>query len=458
MSKAKRQHRCRSCGYVSTRWLGRCPECEAWDSFEPEDEPRSAPAGRALRAVTLAAVEPDQRQRLAAGIGEFDRVVGGGLVTGAVVLVGGEPGVGKSTLLLQVSAALAGGGAAVLYLSGEESAQQLRLRAERLGLLAAPVEILCATALSALVETIRAARPAAVIVDSIQTVRDEALEALPGSVTQVRECTSALAQVARETGAAVVLVGHVTKEGNLAGPKVTEHIVDTVLQFEGDRTAGLKVLRAAKNRFGSTDEVGLFEMGERGLTEVPNPSRLLLSERVQGVSGTATLATLEGTRSLLLEVQALAAPTPFVTPRRVASGLDVNRLHLLLAVLERRCAIRLADRDVYVNLVGGVRVTEPAADLAVVAAVASSVRDEPLDSQAVLFGEVGLTGEIRAVSRVDRRLEEAARMGFQTAVIPSHGTRDVESSGLRLIRVDTVSAAVEALLGGPAVGRAVNNL
>lgn len=398
------------------------------------------------QATRLGDVDAAAEGRWSTGCGEFDRVLGGGVVPGSAVLVGGEPGIGKSTLLLQAAHGLANDGVAVLYVSGEESPRHLRLRAERLGLRDTSVRVAAATDCASIMALIAEGGAQVVVVDSIQTMHLAELDSPAGSVAQVRECAGRLTALARECGAAVLLVGHVTKEGHLAGPKVTEHVVDVVLLFEGDRTQPLKVLRAVKNRFGSTNEVGLFEMQDRGLVEVVNPSALLLEERSVGASGTVATCTVEGTRPLVLEVQALVAPTPFAAPRRVASGIDISRLHLLLAVVEQRGGIRLENRDVYVNVVGGVRVGEPAADLAVAVAVAASRAEFVVAPDAVVFGEVGLAGEVRAVGHAARRLEEAARLGFSTAVVPARTAREVRPpDGLAVVGVATVAEAVAAV-------------
>ncbi|MBI2300842.1 MAG: DNA repair protein RadA [Armatimonadetes bacterium] len=450
MTKPRQQYRCTACGYASARWLGRCPECGAWGEFRAEEAPAAAArprrTGEPVRGQALSDVRSAGEARWTTGYGELDRVLGGGIVPGSVVLVGGEPGVGKSTLLLQVGCALSAAGRDVCYFSGEESPEQLRLRAERLGLGGSAMRVFCRTELEAVVELVRDERPAVAVVDSVQTLRAGDVDSAPGSVGQVRECAGRLAEAAKQTGTAVFLVGHVTKEGHLAGPKVMEHIVDVVLLFEGDRLQALKVLRASKNRYGSTNEVGLFEMGDGGLTEVLNPSALLLAERPEGVPGTVALAALEGARPLLLEVQALVAPSPFATPRRVADGVDLARVYLILAVMEQHAGIHLAHSDVYVNVVGGVRVGEPAADLAVALAVASSARGTPFPAETVVFGEIGLTGEVRAVSQTARRLEEAQRLGFESAVVPARGgSGRLSTGGIELRRVASVADAVKML-------------
>lgn len=422
--------------------------------MKEEDTPARAPGaskatspGTRAGSVRLSQIDTRESQRVSTCLAEFDRVLGGGLVPGSIVLVGGEPGVGKSTLLLQAGAAITQADTPVLYVSGEESAQQIRQRADRLGVVDGALSVLCATDLESVEQAIEAERPRVAVVDSVQTLRADTVESGAGTLTQVRECAARLADLARRTQTAVVLVGHVTKEGGLAGPKVMEHIVDTVLLFEGERSQALKVLRAAKNRHGSTNEVGLFEMGDDGLREVANPSRLLLAERQDEAVGTVACASVEGTRPLLLEVQALVAPSPFAAPRRVVSGLDASRVHLILAVLEQHAGIRVSNADVYVNVAGGVRIAEPAGDLAVALAVASSVTGYPVPASWVVFGEVGLTGEVRTVSHAGRRLEEASRLGFAAAVLPRRGAPP--TAAVALHAVGTVAEAVKAFRPDP---------
>jgi DNA repair protein RadA/Sms len=418
---------CQQCGHAAARWLGQCPGCDTWGSLVEEAVPERR--ARAVASVpvagprSLAAVTASETLRRSTGLAELDRVLGGGLVQGSVVLVGGDPGIGKSTLALQACGALASQGLTVLYVAGEESAEQVRLRADRLGMAEAGVVIMSETAAEAVVEEIGRTRPAAVVVDSIQTLHTAGLGSAPGSVGQVRESAALLVTHAKSSGVACFLIGHVTKEGALAGPRVLEHLVDTVLYFEGDGAHALRVLRAVKNRFGSTNEVAVFEMGEAGLAEVPNPSAAFLAERPVGAPGSAVLATLEGSRPLLVEIQALVSRSGLAMPRRAAIGLDPGRVALLLAVLEKRMRMALHDQDVFLNVAGGLRIDEPAADLAVVAAVASSVRGRPLADDVVLWGEVGLTGEVRAVARADARLREAARQGFRCCVLPASSVR-----------------------------------
>jgi len=420
---------CQQCGHTAPRWLGQCPGCEAWSTMVEEAVPE--PRGRGARAVgrsgegprPLAAVSAGESIRRATGLAELDRVLGGGLVQGSVVLVGGDPGIGKSTLALQACGALARQGLPVLYVAGEESPEQVRLRADRLGMAEPGVLIVAETGAEAVTDLIASSRPAAVVVDSIQTLHTSALGSAPGSVGQVRESAGVLVACAKASGVACILVGHVTKEGTLAGPRVLEHLVDTVLYFEGDGAHALRVLRAVKNRFGSTNEVAVFEMGEGGLVEVPNPSAAFLAERPAGAPGSVVLATLEGSRPVLVEIQALVSRSGLAMPRRAAIGLDPGRVALLLAVLEKRMRLPLHDQDVFLNVAGGLRVEEPAADLAVVAAVASSARGRPIADDAVVWGEVGLAGEVRGVGRAEARLREAARQGFRRCILPASTAR-----------------------------------
>jgi DNA repair protein RadA/Sms len=460
MPRALTRYVCQQCGHSTPRWVGRCPDCGEWNSLVEELKPvapKSAPASRAALGgrsaqspVPVTAVPRQEGVRLSARIRELDRVLGGGIVPGSVVLVGGDPGIGKSTLLTQVAYGLASadeGRSPVLYVSGEESPRQIRLRAERLGALADAFLLVGETELDAILGHMQSVEAALVVVDSIQTTFDPQLESAPGTVSQVRHCASMLAQAAREAGTPVFLIGHVTKEGALAGPRVLEHLVDTVLYFEGDRRHSYRILRAVKNRFGSTDEIGLFEMREEGLVEVENASAALLAERTLHASGSAVTAAIEGSRALLVEVQALVARSFLANPRRTTTGLDLNRLNMLLAVLEKRVGLRLGDQDVYVNVAGGLRIVEPAVDLAVALAVASNFREEPVDPELAAFGEIGLGGEVRAVGHADRRLREAGRMGFRRALVPHSGlSRLPKDLGIELIGVRTVLDAMKAAL------------
>src|SRR5881628_1796103 len=441
---------CQQCGRAAPRWLGQCPGCGAWHALveEPVREPRKgserrSPASAAPRP--LAAVTAGAALRRSTGLAELDRVLGGGLVAGSVVLVGGDPGIGKSTLALQACGALARQGLPVLYVAGEESPEQVRLRADRLGMAEAGVLVVAETAAEVVAELIGETHPAAVVVDSIQTLHTGALGSAPGSVGQVRESAALLVARAKASGVACFLIGHVTKEGTLAGPRVLEHLVYTVLYFEGDGAHALRVLRAVKNRFGSTNEVAVFEMGESGLAEVPNPSAAFLAERPAGAAGSVVLATLEGSRPVLVELQALVSRSGLAMPRRTAIGLDPGRVALLLAVLEKRARLPLHDQDVFLNVAGGLRVDEPAADLAVVAAVASSARGRPLAEDVAVWGEVGLTGEVRAVARSEARLREAARQGFRRCVLPASNARGLAVDGTRAEGVAALDQLFEVL-------------
>ena len=462
MAKAQTRYVCRNCGNESPKWLGKCPSCDEWGTLEETvtlAPPKSLNARSALptsfvghsKPQRLTDVpSPSEEGRILSGMGEFDRVLGGGIVRGALTLIGGEPGIGKSTLLTQVAGLLATRGGKTLYVSGEESASQIKLRAERLGITSGDLLLHNETDVTLIASAILSERPAFVIIDSIQTMQHPEIESSAGSVSQVRAATAQLAQVSKGEGIPIFLVGHVTKEGTLAGPRVLEHMVDTVLTFEGDRHYTYRILRAVKNRFGSTDELGLFEMHEEGLVEVPNPSEMLLAERTQNTAGSAILATVEGTRPLLIEVQALVAPSYLTNPRRTVSGVDANRVNLILAVLEKRVGIGLANKDVFVNLAGGIRVDEPAADLAVAVAVASNLQERPVDAATIFAGEVGLGGEVRAVGHMEQRLREAARMGFRRAIICARSKAGLRRTpDLTVIGVDTVRQALDAALTRP---------
>lgn len=460
--RAQTRFVCQACAAEHIRWEGQCRTCGAWNSLveTPVDRPRRqrpAASDAAARPVALRDVSEADAVRRPIGIGEIDRVLGGGLVPGSVVLVGGEPGIGKSTLVLQAAAGIAAAGGGVLYATGEESAAQVRLRASRLGLLATSagerIHILADSEIGRIAEAARAAGPDVLIVDSIQTATLDDLSGPAGSVGQVRESTLRLMDVAKGEGVATILVGHVTKDGSLAGPKTLEHLVDAVLTLEGERYASLRLLRAVKNRYGSTEEVGVFEMGEHGLSAVADPARAFLAQDGGGAPGSVVAPTLEGTRPLLVEVQALVAPGGYGAPRRTATGLDANRLDLLVAVLGRRAGVGLGSHDVYASLAGGLRVDEPALDLAVAAALASSLRDRPIDRGTVAIGEVGLLGELRPVAGLERRLREAARLGFRRAVVPRGGRSDGDGiSGIETVRVASLREALDLLLGAPVEG------
>lgn len=455
MTRAKTVHRCQQCGTTTPRWAGRCPGCEEWGSLVEEvvvaTTGRSAsPAGGPAKPMALADVDGGAGAPVPTGIDELDRVLGGGLVPGSVTLVGGEPGVGKSTLLLQALASLAGRGWRCLLVSAEESPQQVRRRAERLGAVGPGIWLVAETSLPGIRAAVAELRPDVVVVDSIQTVWDPDLESAPGSVSQVRGCAQALTTMAKADGPAVVLVGHVTKEGALAGPRVLEHVVDTVLTFDGERHHALRLLRSVKHRFGSTGELGLFEMGDGGLRAVPDPSGMFLGDRRRETAGSVVFPAMEGYRPLLVELQALVVSSTLAAPRRSVSGLDANRLALLLAVLHQRAGVGYLSADVYVSVVGGVRVVEPGADLALAMALASAGIARPLPHDLVVVGEVGLGGEIRQVAHTPQRLREAARLGFRTALVPSSAP-DVD--GVRLLRVASLDEAVGTVFAGAQAAR-----
>jgi DNA repair protein RadA/Sms len=455
MARTRTAFFCRECGHESARWQGQCPGCAAWNTLVEEPaaprRPAAAPGnGRpspAAEPVRLRDVHGGQDARWTSGIAEFDHVLGGGIVPGSVVLIGGEPGIGKSTLLLQVAARLEGAGRSTLYVSGEESALQVRLRADRIEAGAGAVTLLAETDLGVLLRRADAAAPAVLLVDSIQTVHAPELEGAPGNVGQVRECAARLQRWAKETGTAVFLVGHVTKGGGIAGPKTLEHIVDTVLYFEAAGGLDSRVLRATKNRFGGVDEIGVFRMTAAGLEPVENPSALFMGDREHAASGSAVVATMEGTRPLLVEVQALAARAAYGAPQRVSTGIDHKRLALLLAVLEKRAGLAFGQLDVFLNAVGGLRISETAADAAVAVALASSVFDRAVPVDAVFIGELGLAGELRPVAQVERRLAEAARMGFRTAYLSPRAVPERLPRGLRAVGVDDVRALVGDVFG-----------
>jgi DNA repair protein RadA/Sms len=449
MAKAKTAYACTECGGQTSKWQGQCPHCGVWNTLVETiaATPASrfqALAGGASVVRALSSVKAGDNSRAPTGIEEFDRVLGGGLVPGGVILLGGDPGIGKSTLLLQAMASI-GVSRRALYVTGEESADQIALRAQRLGLFNAAVELLAEVQLEAIVGAIRTQRPDVVVIDSIQTVYTEALESAPGSVAQVRECAAQLTRLAKQTAITIILVGHVTKEGAIAGPRVLEHIVDTVLYFEGDTHSSFRLVRAIKNRFGAANELGVFAMTERGLKGVANPSALFLSQHGKAVPGSCVLATLEGSRPLLVEVQALVDPVQGALARRVAVGLDPQRLALLLAVLHRHGGVETAGQDVFVNAVGGVRIGEPAADLAISMAVYSSFKNIALDSKSLVFGEVGLAGEIRPVQRGQERLREAAKLGFHRAIIPAANKPKQRIDGMEIVAVERISEALEHL-------------
>jgi DNA repair protein RadA/Sms len=454
MAKTKTAYVCTECGGQSSKWQGQCPNCGVWNTLVETiaATPSSrfqALAGAPSAVRTLSSVETQDNARTPTGIEEFDRVLGGGLVSGGVVLLGGDPGIGKSTLLLQAMAALGGSGklGRALYVTGEESVEQVALRAQRLGLVNATVELLAEVQLQAIVGAIRTLQPGVVVIDSIQTVYTEALESAPGSVAQVRECAAQLTRLAKQNAITIILVGHVTKEGAIAGPRVLEHIVDTVLYFEGDTHSSFRLVRAIKNRFGAANELGVFAMTERGLKGVANPSALFLSQHADPVAGSCVLATIEGSRPLLVEVQALVDPVQGGLARRLAVGLDPQRLALLLAVLHRHGGVETGLFDVFINAVGGVRIGEPAADLAVLMAIYSSFKNKPLGAKSLVFGEVGLAGEIRPVQRGQERLREAAKLGFTRALIPAANKPRQTIEGIAIVAVDRIDQALQQLNG-----------
>lgn len=451
--KSKTIFYCKNCGNEFPRWQGQCPACGMWNTIEEHVQKPSAP-GRSAAPVSggraapkmLREVESGSEIRFSTGLGELDRVLGGGGVRGSLVLVGGAPGIGKSTLLLQICAYL-GKTQRILYVSGEESEQQIKMRADRLGVEGEDLMVLAETDVTTIVETVRECTPDILIADSIQTLYNPESSSTPGSVSQVKDCTMALMQLAKGSAVTVFVVGHVNKEGAIAGPKVLEHMVDCVLYFEGEHASNYRILRAAKNRFGSTNEIGVFEMAEHGLIEVPNPSEMLLAGRPIGAPGTCVACAMEGTRPVMAEVQALVARTSFNVPRRTADGFDFNRAILLLAVTEKRGGLPIGMCDAYINVIGGLQLDEPAADLAFVLAVASSCRDKPIDSKTTAIGEVGLTGEVRAVTALQQRLTEAARLGFTRCLIPRHGTQQIIApDGMELVRVRNIREAIEFTL------------
>lgn len=436
---------CSNCGAQSPKWVGRCPVCGEWNTYTEEvleREPKqslwkqSSPAASAEQTQSKAVLVKEIRNRpvsrLDMGDAELNRVLGGGLVPGSFVLVGGEPGIGKSTLMLQVALQMPGSHK-ILYVSGEESAEQLKMRADRLGLTQSPCYILTETSLDNVFAQAARLQPEILVADSIQTLQAGTIDAASGSISQIKECAAQLQRYAKETGTSVFVIGHITKDGNLAGPKILEHIVDTVLHFEGDRHYGYRMLRSVKNRFGSTNEIGIYEMRNQGLRQVSNPSEILLSQREEQLSGTAIAATLEGLRPMMVEVQALVGPSAYSVPQRSATGFDLRRLNMLLAVLEKRCGARLGNKDVFLNIAGGLRVDDPALDLAVVAAVLSSGQDWPLDPKTGFSAEVGLTGEIRPVSRLDQRLAEAAKLGFERVFISRYGLKEVQEKYRKMV-------------------------
>ena len=448
MSKTKIKYICSNCGYESPKWLGKCPECDNWNSFTEEivETNKRKPASfkgevRFKKITEITATEDD---RIKTGINEFDRVLGGGLMPGSVILLGGDPGIGKSTLVMQSASKIT---EKVLYVTGEESEKQIKIRSQRLKLKSENFYVLAETNMGPILSAIKSLSPSVVIIDSIQTVYRDELENSPGTVTQIRECTSLLMDEAKKNHFCVIVVGHVTKEGMIAGPKILEHIVDTVIQFEGESNHTFRILRAQKNRFGSTNEIGIFEMHEEGLTEVKNPSELFLSERDRETPGSVVTASIEGTRPLLLEVQALVTPTNFGYPQRVTTGFDQRRLSILLAVLEKRGNYSLSANNVFLNMAGGVRISEPAVDLSVCCSIVSSLLDKVVDNQTVLIGEVGLGGEIRSVGHIEKRIQEAEKLGFKRIIIPKNNQKGLKNStSIKIVGIETLMEGINRSL------------
>lgn len=453
MAKGKKiVYFCQNCGHEESKWLGQCPGCREWNTFvEEKVTPMSSASvsvgksSQELEIVSLSEIKTDEQARVETGMKELDRVLGGGIVPGSLILVGGDPGIGKSTLLLQVCQKLSNE-KNVLYISGEESLAQIKLRANRMGEFKEKLKLLCETNLNLIRNVIEKQRPEMVIIDSIQTMYSEDVSSTPGSVSQVREATNVLMQLAKGLGITIFIVGHVTKEGTVAGPRVLEHMVDTVLYFEGDRHASYRILRGVKNRFGSTNEIGVFEMRQNGLVEVENPSEYMLSGKPEHASGSVVACSMEGTRPLLIEIQALVCQSNFGMPRRTATGTDYNRVNLLMAVLEKRIGLHLGNCDAYVNIAGGIRMNEPAIDLAIILAIISSYKNRPVDAKTIVFGEVGLSGEVRAVSMPEQRVAEAKKLGFETCIIPEVSKEMVKGiQGIKIIGVKNVSDAMNLI-------------
>ena len=443
---------CQNCGHEESKWLGQCPMCKEWNTFVEEKVSVTRGSTAAVqqvrdakdaKVVTLSSITTDDDERMQTGILELDRVLGGGIVPGSLVLVGGDPGIGKSTLLLQVCQKLSGQSRKILYISGEESLKQIKLRANRMGTVSESLFLLCETNLGVIRHVIVEQHPDMVVIDSIQTMYNEEVASAPGSVSQVRESTNVFMQLAKGLNISIFIVGHVTKEGTVAGPRVLEHMVDTVLYFEGDRHASYRILRGVKNRFGSTNEIGVFEMQKGGLVEVENPSEYMLSGKPENASGSVVACAMEGTRPMLMEIQALVCKTNFGMPRRTAAGLDYNRVNLLMAVLEKRMGMPLSAYDAYVNIAGGIRLNEPAADLGIVMAIASSYKNRPIDEDTIVFGEVGLSGEVRAVTMPEQRVSEAKKLGFKRCIVPAVSMKTIgKMEGIEILGVENVNQAI----------------
>lgn len=453
MAKSKSKYVCQKCGYETVKWLGKCPDCNSFNTFSEEaivvksKVTRGVGIQSSIKPMVLGEIKPINEDRATTSMAELDRVLGGGLVEGSLTLIGGDPGIGKSTLLLQICSELGKQGKKVLYVSGEESPHQIKLRADRLEVYSENIMILSETNISIIDSSIANINPDFVIIDSIQTMFVEEVTSAPGSVTQVRETTAKLMNISKGRGVSVMIVGHVTKDGNIAGPRVLEHMVDTVLYFEGDKTATYRILRAVKNRFGGTNEIGVFEMGNLGLKEIQNPSAFMLADRPIDVSGTVITCSVEGTRPLLIEAQALVSYTSFNMPRRMATGTDFNRMTIIIAVLEKKAGLQLSSYDCYINLTGGIRVVEPAIDASLAIAIASSYRNVPVPSDVLVFGEIGLTGELRAVTMAEKRVQEAKKMGFKTVIIPNANYKEVKDiKGINIVCAKSVEQLLERAL------------
>lgn len=458
MAKIKTKYVCQSCGYENPKWLGKCPECMKWNTFVEEIEDKSSKSNHretfvidksSQKPVNINSITIKHEERFSSGINELNRVLGGGIVRGSLVLVGGDPGIGKSTLLLQVSESVAQSGKKVLYISGEESESQIKMRAERLNAKSENLYIMAENNLNIIEHNLEGFDPDLIILDSIQTVFTPDIASAPGTVSQIKEGTSRFMRISKKMGISTFVVGHVTKEGALAGPKIMEHMVDTVLYFEGERYNTYRLIRAVKNRFGSTNELGVFEMSEKGLQELENPSKALISEKPENASGSVIVSTVEGTRPMLLELQALVSPTSFGIPRRTATGIDFNRVNLLLAVLEKRAGVQIQNQDVYLNIVGGIKINEPSMDLGVILSVASGFRNIPISGEVAVTGEVGLTGEIRGVSYIEKRISECRKLGFKKIIIPKSNYEAVKDvKGIEIWPVENVRQAINMVLRG----------
>lgn len=454
MAKIKTKYVCQSCGYETAKWLGKCPECTKWNTFVEEIDQKSTKKEvfiidkSSSKPVSINSIESKEEERFTTDINELDRVLGGGIVKGSLVLVGGDPGIGKSTLLIQVSSNVANLGKTVLYITGEESESQIKMRAKRLGINSENLYIFAENNLSIIESYLESVNPELIILDSIQTVFSPEISSAPGTVNQIKEGTSKFMKISKKMGISTFIVGHVTKEGSLAGPKLLEHMVDTVLYFEGERYNTYRLVRAVKNRFGSTNELGVFEMRDLGLVELDNPSKILISEKPKDVAGSVIISTVEGTRPMLLELQALVSPTSFGIPKRTSTGVDYNRVGMLLAVLEKRVGLQIQNQDVYINIVGGIKINEPSIDLGIAISVASSFRNIPIDENIAVTGEVGLTGEVRAVSFIEKRIAECKKLGFKKIVVPRSNYDVVkETKGIEIWPVDNLRQAINIVLG-----------